>query len=95
VTANGVRVKGDEDDVVEFQGNKLEVSIGSAPTNWFVVNQNSVFNDDVGLPKRGRIIKIDRIELCRVDFERIEDQVPDCTQFCIIGICLYPLFARG
>jgi hypothetical protein len=55
-------MEGDEDNVVELRWNKLEASIGSAPTNWFVVNQNSVFNDDVGLPKRGTIIKIYRIE---------------------------------
>ncbi len=95
MTAEWVRMEGNEDDVVELRWNKLEASIGSAPTNWFAVDQHAVFDDDMGLPKGGPIIKIDRIEGCGVDLGGIENEVPYCTQFGVVRVCLYPAFARG
>ena len=50
VSTNGIRVKGDVDDVVELRWNQLEACIRRAPAHGFMVDQHTVLDHNLGLP---------------------------------------------
>jgi hypothetical protein len=61
MSANGIGVKCDKDDIVKFCWDKLKVGAWRSTTDWFPENQHIILNHNLRLAEGSPLAAIDHI----------------------------------